>query len=127
MHTTQHGIQQINQCRQMAQQLIHQTEQGNQKYRQMLQQEQQNVQVLEQILQSERQAVQSIQQSLQDHQTAIQRCQEIIQVCNQMQQELTGQTTMNNQAMTSYQPIYSQTAFNQMPTNQQQYMQYRQQ
>jgi paraquat-inducible protein B len=90
MHTAQHGIQQINQARQIAQQLIQQTQQGSQQYRMMLQQEQQNIQMLEQILQREKQAVHSIEQSLQNHHLAIQRCQEVINVCNQMQQELTG-------------------------------------
>ncbi|WP_102349100.1 hypothetical protein [Bacillus sp. Marseille-P3661] len=89
MHTTQHGIQQINQCRQIAQQLIQQTQQSNQKYQQMLRNEQQNLQMIQQIIQHEQQAVQTIQQSLHAHESAIQQCQQIINVCNQMQTELT--------------------------------------
>ncbi|RBP96301.1 hypothetical protein DFO70_101105 [Cytobacillus firmus] len=50
MHTTQHGIQQASQARQLAQQLIQQTQQGSQQYRMMLQQEQENIQMLEQIM-----------------------------------------------------------------------------
>jgi paraquat-inducible protein B len=113
MHTTQHGIQQISQARQIAQQLIQQTQQGNQQYRMMLQQEQQNIQMLEQILQREKQAVHSIEQSLQNHHLAIQRCQEVVNVCNQMQQELTsnvgsygnqGHQTFMNQNQGYFQP-----------------------
>lgn len=74
MHTPQHAMQQINECRQIVQQLIQQTQQGTQLYKQMLQQEQHNVQV--------------IQQSLQGHNQALQQCQQILNVCNQMQQEI---------------------------------------
>jgi uncharacterized phage infection (PIP) family protein YhgE len=93
MHTTQHGIQQANQCRQIAQQLIQQTQQSNQQYRQMLQQEQQNIQMLEQLLQREKQAAQTIEHSFHGHELAIQRCQEVVNICNQMQHEITGAST----------------------------------
>lgn len=121
MHTIQHGIQQAQQCRQIAQQLIQQTQQGNQQYRQMLQMEQQNVQMLEQMLQREKQAVQNIEQSLRGHELAIQRCQEIVNICDQMQHTVTGgastygyqsQTAMNHP--THYQTShYMQTPFQQ--------------
>jgi hypothetical protein len=107
MHTPQHGIQQINQARQTAQQLINQTQQGNHQYQMMLNSEQQNIQMLEQILNREKQAAQMIQQSLQSHETAIQRCQEVINLCNQMQQELSGQRSLTG------------TAFNQTAVQQQ--------
>ncbi|MFD1739050.1 hypothetical protein ACFSCX_21305 [Bacillus salitolerans] len=115
MHTTQHGVQQVNHTRQIAQQLLHQTQQGSQQYRMMLQQEQQNIQMLEQILQREKQAAQLIQQSLNDHDLAIQRCQEVVNICNQMQQDLVGTgfqstigtfqpgQTMNQQSQNQYQ------------------------
>ncbi|WP_078548448.1 hypothetical protein [Litchfieldia alkalitelluris] len=85
------GIQQINQCRQVAQQLIQQTQQANGMYKQMLQREQQNATTLEQMAQRERQAVQMIEQSLHGHEMAIQRCQEVINLCNQMEQQLSHQ------------------------------------
>jgi hypothetical protein len=44
------------------------------------------------MVQKERLAVQTIQQSLQGHELAIQRCQEVIAQCNQLEQELSGQT-----------------------------------
>jgi paraquat-inducible protein B len=109
MHTIQHGIQQAQQCRQIAQQLIQQTQQGNQQYRQMIQQEQQNVQMLEQILQREKQAVHNLEQSLRSHEVAIQRCQEIVNICDQMQHSVTGASAYGFQ---------SQTAMNQPMTNQ---------
>ena len=87
----QHTSMHINQCRQMAQQLIQQTQQGNQIYNHMLQQEQQNAQMLEQLVKRERQTAQYIQQNMQSHENAIQKCEELIAVCNQMERELTGQ------------------------------------
>ncbi|WP_079508983.1 hypothetical protein [Mesobacillus jeotgali] len=92
MHTTQHGLQQVNQTRQIAQQLIQQTQQGSQQYRMMLQQEQQNIQILEQLLQREKQAAQTIELSLHNHDLAINRCQEVVNLCNQMANELSGNT-----------------------------------
>lgn len=92
MHTSQHSITHIQQCRQLAQQLIQQTQMANQQYQQMLQNEQHNAQVLEQMIQKERLAVQTIQQSLHGHELAIQRCQEVIAQCNQLERELSGQT-----------------------------------
>ncbi|MDZ5471615.1 hypothetical protein SM124_07620 [Bacillus sp. 31A1R] len=109
----------INECRQLAQQLINQTEQGNQQYRQMLQQEQQNAQMLEQLVQRERQAAQYLQQSLQNHHIAIQRCQEVINLCNQMEQQMSTQM-----GISSYQPVSGQH----IPSyNTQQHMTFRQQ
>ncbi|MEH7177101.1 hypothetical protein [Neobacillus vireti] len=90
MNTT-HSITHVQQCRQLAQQLIQQTQMANHQYQQMLQNEQQNAQVLEQMIQKERLAVQTIQQSLQGHELAIQRCQEVIAQCNQLERELSGQ------------------------------------
>jgi paraquat-inducible protein B len=120
MHTQQHGIQQVNQARQITQQLINQTQQGNQMYRTMLQQEEQNIQMLEQILQREKQAVQLIQQSLQGHQVAIQRCQEVMNICNQMEHELTGGFTG---AVTQYAQGHTYPQ-HQYPTNSQFYQTY---
>lgn len=123
MHTYQHGMQQVNQCRQQAEQLIQQTQQGSQQYKQMLQQEQQNVQMLEQLIQRERQAVQYIQQSLQGHDQAINQCQQIIQTCNQMEQEL-RQINMVNTSQHQYQPfqthvpMHNQMAMQHMPQSQ---------
>lgn len=94
MNTMINGIQQINECRQLAQQLIAQTQQGSQQYRQMLQQEQQNAQMLEQLVQRERVAVQNIQRSLEQHDLAIRKCQDVINVCNQLQQGISGQMGM---------------------------------
>jgi hypothetical protein len=91
MQTGQHSVTHINQCRQLAQQLIQQTQQSNHQYQQMLQNEQQNVQMVEQMLQKERLAVQTIQQSLQGHEVAIQRCQDVIAQCNLLERELSGQ------------------------------------
>jgi paraquat-inducible protein B len=91
MNTMTTGIQQINECRQLAQQLINQTQQGSQQYHQMLQQEQQNAQMLEQLVQRERLAAQNIQRSLEQHDLAIRKCQEVINVCNQLQQAISGQ------------------------------------
>lgn len=126
MHTTQHGLQQVNQCSQIAQQLIQQTQQGNQQYRQMLHQEQQNIHMLEQVLQREKQATQLIEQSLQGHELAIQRCQEVVNICNQIQQELSGssstgygfQATMH-QPINTQQQLQGQTFNNQIPFRQQ--------
>ncbi len=98
MHPIQNGFQQANEARQIAQQLIQQTQQGSQQYRVMLQQERQNVQMLEQILQREKQAVQVIEQSLYNHEVAINRCQDVINICNQLQQGITGNTTTGFQA-----------------------------
>lgn len=110
MHTTQHGFQQANQTRQIAQQLIQQTQQGSQQYRMMLQKEQQNVQMLEQMLQRERQAVQMIEQSLHNHEIAIQRCQEVVNICNQLEQGLTQAPVFRTQtAGVSQQPMYGQS------------------
>ncbi|MCM3689806.1 hypothetical protein [Neobacillus niacini] len=92
MHTSQHSLTHVQQCRQLAQQLIQQTQMANRQYEQMLQNEQHNAQVLEQMVQKERLAVQTIQQSLQGHELAIQRCQEVIAQCNQLERELSGQT-----------------------------------
>ncbi|SEM22484.1 hypothetical protein SAMN05192533_101493 [Mesobacillus persicus] len=108
MHTTQHGLQQIAQTRQIAQQLIQQTQQGTQQYRMMMQQEQQNVQMLEQILRREKQAVQYIQQSIHNHDVAIQRCQEVVNMCNQMQQELTTNNAFYGNQSGMHQPLYNQ-------------------
>jgi chromosome segregation ATPase len=116
MHTIQHSITHINQCRQLAQQLIQQTQQGNHLYQQMLQSEQQNVQMLEQILQKERMGIQSIQQSLQGHELAIQRCQEVIAQCNQMERELSGQMgTTGYQPQTFMNPAFQNQQFQQQP------------
>lgn len=116
MHTVQHGgVQQAGQARQLAQQLIQQTQQGSQQYRMMLQQEQQNIQMLEQILQREKQAAQLIEQSLHSHELAIQRCQEVVNICNQMEGQLTGpemttlQQPFNNQFQTGSQYNYAGT------------------
>ncbi|MBG9550547.1 hypothetical protein HUN92_14125 [Bacillus firmus] len=116
MHTVQHGVQQAGQARQLAQQLIQQTQQGSQQYRMMLQQEQQNIQMLEQILQREKQAAQLIEQSLHSHELAIQLCcQEVVNICNQMQGQLTGpemttlQQPFNNQLQTGSQYNYAGT------------------
>lgn len=99
-HTMQqtHGLGQINACRQTAQQLIQQTQQSNQQYRQMLQQ----------ILAHEQQAVQTIQQSLHAHDVAIQQCQQVVQMCNQIQQEITGQTMGLNNNPTHFTGTYQQ-------------------
>lgn len=106
MYNNQNGFQQANEARQIAQQLIQQTQQGSQQYRMMLQQERQNVQMLEQILQREKQAVQSLEQSLNNHDIAINRCQEVIEICNQLQQGITGNATTGYQApiQQSYNP-----------------------
>ncbi|MCT8138103.1 hypothetical protein H1D32_10260 [Anaerobacillus sp. CMMVII] len=120
MNMSTQGFQEINECRQYAQQLIQQTQQGSQQYQQMLQQEQQNVQMLEQMIQRERQAVQYIQHSLQGHEQAIRQCQQIIQTCNHLENELRSQTSsMVNYGQTSaitYQPIQQQ--HHQQMTNQ---------
>ncbi|WP_077211252.1 hypothetical protein [Bacillus dakarensis] len=110
MHTTQHGFQQANQARQIAQQLIQQTQQGSQQYRMMLQKEQQNVQMLEQMLQRERQAVQVLEQSLHNHELAVQRCQEVVNICNQIQQGLSHSSGFGTQtAGVSQQPMFGQS------------------
>jgi multidrug resistance efflux pump len=112
MHTPQHSITHINQCRNLAQQLIQQTQQANHQYQQMLQNEQQNAQVLEQMIQKERMAVQTIQQSLQGHELAIQRCQEVIAQCNQLERELTGQMgSVQFQPQTFVNPSYQAQPF----------------
>jgi len=118
MHTQQHGLQQVNQTRQLAQQLINQTQQGSQQYRMMLHQEQQNIQMLEQILQREKQAAQLLQQSLQNHELAIQRCQEVVNICNQMQNELSNMpntftTGVSHQGYRFQPTSYTQTPFQQ--------------
>lgn len=102
----QHISMHINQCRQMAQQLIQQTQQGNQMYNHMLQQEQRNAQMLEQLVQRERQAAQFIQQNLRSHEYSIQKCQELIEVCNQMERELVGNTAPET---TIHQPLTNQS------------------
>ena len=111
MHNTQHSMQQLNQTRQLAQQLIQQTQQGSQQYRMMLQQEQQNIQMLEQLLHREKQAAQYIEQSLQNHDLAIQRCQEVVNMCNQMQHELTG--TQTSHTFTGTVPFQQQQQYSQ--------------
>lgn len=110
MHTTQHGLQQINQTRQIAQQLIQQTQQASHQYRIMLQQEQQNIQMLEQILQREKQAAQVIEQSLQKHDLAINRCQDVVELCNQMQQDLNNSVAFSGQSYFQ-QPINGQNQY----------------
>jgi methylthioribose-1-phosphate isomerase len=112
MHNTQHGLQQLNQCRQTAQQLIQQTQQSSNQYRQMLHQEQQNIQMLQQILTHEQQAAHTIQQALQGHDLAIQKCQQIVNMCNQMQQELNGQTSVMHTNVSSL-PFGQNTPFQQ--------------
>lgn len=122
LHTTQFSTSAINQCRQIAQQLIHQTQQSNQMYKQMLQQEQQNAQMLEQLMHREHQAVQVIQQSLQGHEIAIQRCQELLAACNQMEQSQSVQSAFT----TGFQQANPNPAFH-VPTYQsQQSTQFRQ-
>ncbi|WP_026584311.1 hypothetical protein [Bacillus sp. J33] len=116
MHTTQHGLQQAGQARQLAQQLIQQTQQGSQQYRMMLQQEQQNIQMLEQILQREKQAAQLIEQSLHSHELAIQRCQEVVNICNQMQGQLTGQGMAEGSFTAIQQPYGNQNQFQTQPS-----------
>jgi len=109
---TQHSVTHINQCRQLAQQLIQQTQQANHQYQQMLQNEQQNTQMLEQMMQKERMAVQTIQQSLQGHELAIQRCQEVIAQCNQMERELSGQAgSVGFQTQTYMNPVFQAQPF----------------
>jgi hypothetical protein len=116
MQTTQHSITHINQCRQLAQQLIQQTQQSNHQYQQMLQNEQQNTQMLEQMMQKERMAVQTIQQSLQGHELAIQKCQEVIAQCNQMERELSGQMgTVGFQNQTYMNPAFQAQPFQNYP------------
>lgn len=78
----------LNQCRQMAQQILQQTQQSSAQYQHMLQQEMQNAQWLEQLAQRERQAVQIIQQALQGHQTVVQQLQGITQMCSQLDAEI---------------------------------------
>lgn len=114
MHTTQHGLQQINQCRQIAVLLIQQTQQGNQMYQQMLHQEQQNVHMLEQLLHRERQAVQTIQQSIHGHEMAIQRCQQVINLCDQMEHQLTSLQSFNTNVQTNFIPNIN--TMSQMPS-----------
>jgi GR25 family glycosyltransferase involved in LPS biosynthesis len=109
MQTIQHSITHINQCRQLAQQLIQQTQQANHQYQQMLQNEQQNTQMLEQMMQKERMAVQTIQQSLQGHELAMQRCQEVIAQCNQMERELSAQVGVQTQTQTYMNPAFQQS------------------
>jgi sulfur relay (sulfurtransferase) complex TusBCD TusD component (DsrE family) len=111
MHTPQHGLQQANQARQIAQQLMQQTQQGTQQYRMMLQQEQQNVQVLEQMLQREKQAVQVLEQSIQNHNIAINRCQEVMNICTQMERELAGQMSSIGMQTSMRQPVFAQNQF----------------
>ncbi len=96
MQNSMNGMQQINQCRQIVQHLIQQTQQSSQQYRQMLQQEQHNIQMLQQILAHEQQAAQTIQLALNGHDAAIQQCQQVANMCNQLQQELTGQSTVSH-------------------------------
>ncbi|MBR0008899.1 MULTISPECIES: hypothetical protein [Bacillus] len=74
MHNTQHGLQQLNQCRQTAQQLI--------------------------------------QQALHGHDMAIQKCQQVVNMCNQMQQELTGQSSVMNTNVSTL-PFGQNTTFQQ--------------
>lgn len=115
MLTSQHAITHLNQCRQLAQQLIQQTQQSNFQYQQMLQNEQRNVQTLEQMLQKEKMAVQTIQQSLQGHEIAMQRCQEVIAQCNQLERELSGQMPTNSfQAQSFGTPAYQPQSFQNM-------------
>ncbi|MFP7296186.1 hypothetical protein [Neobacillus niacini] len=112
MHTPQHSITHINQCRNLAQQLIQQTQQASHQYQQMLQNEQQNAQVLEQMIQKERMAVQTIQQSLQGHELAIQRCQEVIAQCNQLERELSAQmSSVGFQGQTFVNPSFQTQQF----------------
>lgn len=109
MHTLQHGLQQVNQTRQIAQQLIQQTQQGSQQYRMMLQQEQQNIHLLEQMLQREKQAAQMIEVSLRNHDIAINRCQEVINLCSQMASELSGNNVSKYGFQTAtQQPVHYQ-------------------
>ena len=112
MHTIQHGFQQVNLTRQIAQQLIQQTQQGNQQYRMMLQQEQQNIQMLEQMLQREKQAVQVIEQSLHNHDLAISRCQDLVNICNQLQQDLANNTSYSFQSPIQQNTNQFQSQFN---------------
>ncbi|WP_186580631.1 hypothetical protein [Aquibacillus kalidii] len=100
----QTGVQQLNQCRQTVQQLINQTQQSSHQYRQMLHQEHSNIQMLQQILSHEQQAAQVIQNALKEHENAIQQCQQVLNICNQIQQEVTGQqTSMVNPSMQGFQ------------------------
>lgn len=108
MYTNQ--IQQVNQTRQIAQQLINQTQQGNQQYRLMIQQEQQNIQMLEQILHREKQTVQLLEQSLRNHDLAINRCQEIVNIWNQTQNEFIPTNTIGT---FGGQSVFRQSAYNQ--------------
>ncbi|PRR87167.1 hypothetical protein [Bacillus atrophaeus] len=94
------------------QQLIQQTQQSSNQYRQMLHQEQQNIQMLQQILTHEQQAAHTIQQALQGHDLAIQKCQQIVNMCNQMQQELNGQTSVMHTNVSSL-PFGQNTPFQQ--------------
>lgn len=122
MQPVQNSISYVNHCRQIAQQLIQQTQQSNQQYQQMLQNEQQNIQILDQVMQKERMSVQVIQQSLRGHEMAMQRCQEVINECNRLEQEISGQMTTGFQ-----QGMMGNTAF-QSPMYQSGYQnQYRQQ
>lgn len=100
------SVQQINQSRQIAQQLIQQTQQASMVYRQLMQQEQQNAQMLDHLQNREKQAVKTIEQALIGHDQAIQRCQEVINLCNQLEQGVTSQlhTQHTMDPMHGYQP-----------------------
>ncbi|MFB5189547.1 hypothetical protein [Alicyclobacillus fastidiosus] len=79
---------QLNQCRQIVQQLIHQTQHSSVEYERMMQQEMQNAQLLEQLAQRERQAAQTIAQVLQGHHVGMQQMRQIEQACNQIEREM---------------------------------------
>lgn len=115
MYQNQYSGNQLQQCRQTAQQLIQQTQQSSQQYKQMLQQEQQNIQMLQQMLNHEQHAVHTIQQTLQGHEMAIQKCQQIVNVCNQLQQEVSGHLTspMTNANVSSFPQTQQHTPFQQ--------------
>ncbi|WP_174733721.1 hypothetical protein [Mesobacillus harenae] len=108
MMNTNQGMQQLNECRQIAQQLIQQTQQSNQQYRQMIQQEQQNVQMLQQMEHRERQAAQYLQQSLQYHESAIQKCQQMINAINQLEQGMGHQSGVSGMQSTLFHQSPSQ-------------------
>ncbi|QDF50661.1 YxeD [Bacillus velezensis] len=115
MYQNQYSGNQLQQCRQTAQQLIQQTQQSSQQYKQMLQQEQQNIQMLQQMLNHEQHAVHTIQQALQGHELAIHKCQQIVNVCNQLQQEVSGHmpAPMANANVSSFPQTQHHTPFQQ--------------
>ncbi|MBY8911949.1 hypothetical protein KY305_04130 [Bacillus sp. YC2] len=115
MYQNQYSGNQLNQCRQTAQQLIQQTQQSSNQYKQMLQQEQQNIQILQQVLNHEQHAVHTIQQALQGHEMAIQKCQQIVNMCNQLQHEVSGQmsSSMMNSNVSSFPQSQQHTPFQQ--------------